>query len=141
MSRLHFWLSRPVLGFCLLMSALAPTFVGAAESGVSADEATAVANAYATALKDGNIDELRNLTGGALLVKRSRLWTIPDYSQTLQDTFGNSTFVVEGVSSIDEGATQVQLGVQSSDGSVKRVLTVARLAGGLRVVDERVEAE
>ncbi len=106
---------------------------------VSASEANSLVEAYAAALQGGDTYALQNLLGGSLLTKRMRLWSNPEYPSMLAATYVDSTFEVSSVDTEQNGGNAVVRLILNEAGSkVEKVLILARLENGVRIIDERV---
>jgi len=60
-------------------------------------EANILVQQYFSALEVGEIDTIRGILGGELLIRRQRLLSNPTYSNILQETYENAQFTIKGV--------------------------------------------
>ncbi len=114
---------------------------GQATTPVTDDEVTTAITAYGDALSQGDISGLRQLVGGALLDKRAGLWTNPDYPQLLIDSYGSSSFTVRDITPDRNGNTVVEVAVEVDGATLLKLITVARLPNGLKIIDERMTGD
>lgn len=111
-------------------------------ASVSAAEANSLVQAYGAALQGGDTAALQNLLGGNLLSKRSRLWSNPEYSAMLTETYAESIFQVESVDTEQNGGNAVVRLILTEAGSkVEKILILARLGDSVRIIDERVATD
>lgn len=128
-------LSSCVAGALLLLAVIT---TGAAMEQAPSPEAEALLYDYFTALRTGDLNQLRNLLGGKLRAKRARLLQNDVYRHELVKFYGHADFAITGFDVHESGASVVT--VEISLGGSERIhhqLTLERLAPNntLKIVD------